>query len=97
MKYTNKISLFRFHKYKEHDILVIRERGAIAMCYMNGPWPYTRLINASRSRILPPQIGHKKNTDFDDWVEYERIPKHIPDFQWFNFYKLKYDRENNEV
>ncbi len=86
MIFTSKISLFRFHKFKEHDMLVIRERGAIAMCYMNGPFKDTRLVDVRQSRILPPQIGHNKHTDFSDWVEYETLPSYIPEYQWFMYY-----------
>jgi hypothetical protein len=64
---------------------------------MNGPYKYTRLVNANRSRILPPQIGHKKNTDFSDWVEYSYLPEYIPEYQWFMFYKAKWEKHKDEV
>ncbi len=97
MKYTNKVSLIRFVKFRGHDVLIKRQRGAIAMCYMNGPYRDTRLVNAHRSRILPPQVGHKKNEDYEDWVEYEHLPTHIPDEQWFTYYKTKWEKHKNEV
>lgn len=96
MKFTNKINLFRFTVFRGHDVLIIRIRGNVAMCYMNGPFPNTRLVNASRSRILPPQVGHTNHEDFTDWVEYHRKPNHIPDFQWFSYYKSMWDKYKDE-
>ncbi len=97
MKYTKAISLFRFTVFRGHDILITRLRGAIAMCYMNGPYPYTRLIDARRSRILPSEVGHSKNEDFDDWVKYNSVPDHVPDYQWFKYYKAMWEKRKNEI
>lgn len=96
MIFTDKISLFRFTVYRGHDILITRARGFIAMCYMNGPFPYTRLVDARRSRILPPQVGHKNNEDFTDWVQYNMVPDHVPDEQWFSYYKVMWDKYKDE-
>ncbi len=89
--------MFRFTVFRGHNVLIIRLRGAIAMCYMNGPFKYTRLVDANRSRILPPEVGHKKHENFTDWVEYNRLPNHVPDYQWFNYYKIMWEKRKDEV
>ena len=97
MVYTNKISMFRIHQHKGFNLLAVRRRGIQVQFFMNSLFRWTRILTHNKYVPLMSQLGYTKNEDYDDWLPFEELPKYIPEYQWLTYYKVMWEKHQNEV
>jgi hypothetical protein len=97
MKYTNKISMFRIHEHLGHQLLAIRKCGIRVQFFQPSLFKMDRILIHNKYVPSLKQLGYTKNEDYNDWVPFQEIPNHIPEFQWFSYYVALWEKHKNEV
>lgn len=97
MKYTNKIDMFRIHEHLGHQLLAVRRRGAQVNFFQRSIFKWSRVLTGNNYVPALRQLGYTKNEDYRDWVPFQEIPNHIPEFQWFSYYVALWEKHKDEV
>ena len=89
--------MFRIHKHKGFNLLAVRRRGVQVKFFMDSLFKWTRIYINNQYVPSMKQLGYTKNEDYNDWVPFEGLPTHIPEYQWFTYYKVMWEKHKNEV
>ncbi len=89
--------MFRIHEYQDFLMLAVRKHGVPVKFYMNSLFKWTRIL--MRNKYVPSlkQLGYARNEDYTDWVPFNELPNHVPEFQWFTYYKVMWEKRKNEI
>jgi hypothetical protein len=97
MKYTNKKDQIRFFQFNDKWVLVLRKKGSQARYYINGLYMWTKAFGKGGSRLYQKDLGLKPNKEYSDWADFQYAPDHIPNGQQWNFYFLKWKKDNEKL
>jgi hypothetical protein len=89
--------MFRIHEYKGFKLLAVRRRGVQVKFFMNSLFQWTRILIHNKYVPSYKQVGYTVNEDYNDWRPFEELPKHIPEDQWFTYYKVMWRKYKDEV
>ena len=89
--------MFRIHEHLGHKLLAVRMRGVQVKFYQPSLFKWTRCFYHNKYVPSMKMLGYTKNEDYNDWVAFDEIPKHIPEYQWFMYYVAKWEKHKDEV
>ncbi len=97
MKYNSKIDMIRFFQFNDKWVLILRKQGLQARYYINGLFMWTAARGKHDSRLFQSDLKLKPNKEYKDWAEFNWAPSHIPNGQQWNWYFLKWRKDQDEI
>lgn len=97
MKYNNKKDQIRFFQFNNKWVLILRKQGCHARYFINGLFMWTKATNKRGRRLFQKDLGLKPNKEYKDWADFQYAPSHIPNGQQWNYYFMKWKKNQNEI